>query len=148
MLHSPLVVRRTPLGEELLDLREAFLSQLAYSTYSGYVLSQFKKLEGDLRQHGAPRWKHVMHLIRLLLSAHSLLSTGRLVLDVGQHRERLVAVRRGELSWEQVERWRLELHRRLDDAMAHTPLPAVPDVARVDAWLRSVRERGARDALP
>lgn len=57
-----LVVRVTPLGEELLQLRDAFLSQLAYQTYAGYVLSQFRKIETDLRRDGQPKWKHVMHL--------------------------------------------------------------------------------------
>jgi hypothetical protein len=147
VLHSPLVVRRTELGEELLGLRAAFLSQLAYQTYSGYVLSQFTKLEADLRQRGAPKWKHVMHLIRLLLSAQELLATGRLMVEVGEHRDRLLAVRRGELSWDDVERWRLDLHRSLDDAVQHSPLPAVPDVARVDDWLQSVRRRSAQAGL-
>jgi hypothetical protein len=141
VLHSPLVVRQTPIGEELVALRSAFLSQLAYQTYSGYVLSQFKKLEADLRREGEPRWKHVMHLIRLLLSARTLLREGRLAVDVGADRERLLAVRRGAVSWPEVERWRLELHRDLDDALLETPLPAAPQVERVDAWLRSVRRR-------
>jgi hypothetical protein len=147
MLHSPLVVRLTPLGEELLELRDAFLSQLAYQTYSGYVLSQFRKLETDLRQTGAPKWKHVMHLIRLLLSAEELLRHGRLMVDVGPHRQRLLAVRRGEVDWLETERWRLELQRGIDDALAGSPLPAVPDVERVDGWLYSVRRRSAQGLL-
>ncbi len=142
VLHSPLVVECTPLGEELLGLRPAFLSRLAYQTYSGYVLSQFKKLEADFRRSGAPKWKHAMHLLRLLLSAQELLGTGRLVIDAGRHRERLLAVRRGESSWDDVERWRHELHAGIDDALARSPLPAVPDVERVDRWLQSVRRRG------
>ena len=52
VLHSPLVVIVTPTGRELVGLRAAFLSQLVYQTYSGYVLSQFKKLETDIRQIG------------------------------------------------------------------------------------------------
>src|SRR5690349_14091893 len=98
VLHSPVVLTRTPLGDELLALRSAFLSQLAYQTYSGYVLSQFKKLEADLRQRGQPRWKHVMHLLRLLICARELLRHGRLVLDVGDCRERLLAVRGGQVE--------------------------------------------------
>ncbi|MGX7671830.1 nucleotidyltransferase domain-containing protein [Plantactinospora sp. DSM 117369] len=147
VLHSRTVLTVTPVGEELLELRPAFLSQLTYQTYSGYVLSQFKKLEADLRQRGEPRWKHVMHLLRLLIAAGDLLRNGRLELDVGPHRERLLAVRRGEVGWAEVERWRLALHADLDDAVTHTPLPAVPDTARVDAWLYSVRARSAREAL-
>jgi uncharacterized protein len=147
VLHSPAVRTLTPLGEELLALRPAFLSQLVYQTYCGYVLSQFKKLEADLRQHGQPRWKHVMHLIRLLLAARDLLRHGQLTLDVGDHRERLLAIRRGEMSWADAEAWRLRLHADLDDALDHTPLPAGPDAGRVDGWLYSVRARGAREAL-
>ncbi|MFI5729143.1 DNA polymerase beta superfamily protein [Kribbella sp. NPDC051587] len=146
VLHSPLVVQQTALGQELVDLREAFLSQLAYQTYSGYVLSQFKKLEADFRRDGAPKWKHVMHLIRLLLSARSLLLEARLVVDVGPYRERLLQVKRGELPWDEVEKWRLSLHAELDDALGRTVLPATPDVARVDDWLRSVRRRSINDA--
>ncbi|TDD17210.1 nucleotidyltransferase [Kribbella turkmenica] len=145
VLHSPLVVRQTALGEELVGLREAFLSQLAYQTYSGYVLSQFKKLEADFRRDGAPKWKHVMHLIRLLLAARGLLLEARLVVDVGPDRERLLALKRGELPWDEVERWRLGLHEELDNALRRTVLPATPDVARVDAWLRSVRRRSIGD---
>lgn len=144
VLHSPVVVTLTPLGEELLELRDAFLSQLAYQTYSGYVLSQFKKLEADVRQRGAPRWKHAMHLLRLLLAARSLLRDGRLLVDVGEHRERLLAVRRGEVEWDDVEAWRLQLHAELDDALLHSSLPATPDVERVDSWLVSVRARNTR----
>ena len=84
-----------------------------------------------------------MHLIRLLLAARSLLLEARLILDVGPLRERLLAVKRGELSWDEVESWRLGLHEELDSALRRTVLPATPDVARVDAWLRSVRKRSA-----
>ncbi|MFF0269589.1 DNA polymerase beta superfamily protein [Kribbella sp. NPDC004536] len=145
VLHSPLVVRQTALGEELVHLRTAFLSQLAYQTYSGYVLSQFKKLETDFRRDGAPKWKHVMHLIRLLLSARELLLEATLVVDVGPYRERLLMIKRGELPWNEVERWRLDLHQDLDDALRRTVLPGTPDVATVDNWLRSVRKRSLGD---
>ncbi|MDP9797718.1 hypothetical protein J2S43_006230 [Catenuloplanes nepalensis] len=147
VLHSPLVETVTPLGGELLELRGAFLSQLVYQTYSGYVLSQFKKIEADLRRDGEPRWKHVMHLLRLLLACRDVLATGSFRTDAGEHRESLLRVRRGERSWPDVETWRLSLHAQIDDALDHSPLPAVPDVARVDAWLRSVRARSAAEVL-
>lgn len=147
VLHSPEVRTLTPLGDELVDLRGAFLSQLAYRTYSGYVLSQFKRIEADLRRDGVPKWKHVMHLLRLLIAARELLASGHLVLDAGPERERLLAVRAGDLAWDEVEAWRLALHREADDALARTPLPPGPDAPRVDAWLRSVRARDARAEL-
>jgi hypothetical protein len=143
VLWSPLRVRITPVGQELVALRDAFLSQLAFQTYSGYVLSQFKKLEADLRRHGQPRWKHVMHLLRLQIAAVDLLRSGRLELDVGPHRERLLAVRAGLVAWPEVEAWRLALHRELDGALDGTVLPATPDVERVDRWLRGIRAASA-----
>ena len=53
-LYTPIVLASTPLGEELLTLRDAFLSRLVHQTYNGYVLSQFKKLERDLRSRASP----------------------------------------------------------------------------------------------
>ena len=38
-LYSPLIVQQTELGEELLRLRDCFLSKLVYQTYNGYVTS-------------------------------------------------------------------------------------------------------------
>jgi hypothetical protein len=69
-----------------------------------------------------------------------------LIVDVGPHRDRLLAVKRGEIPWDEVERWRLSLHEELDNALQQTVLPAIPDVATVDEWLRSVRKRSLSDA--
>ena len=52
-------------------MRSIFLSRLIYQTYNGYVMSQFRKIEQDLRAKGAIKWKHAMHLVRLLLSGVS-----------------------------------------------------------------------------
>jgi predicted nucleotidyltransferase len=62
-LYSPLVDKVTPLGEELLAMRECFLSQMIFQTFNGYAMSQFKKIEQDRRTRGEVRWKHVMHLL-------------------------------------------------------------------------------------
>jgi hypothetical protein len=48
-LYSPLVDKVTPLGEELLAMRECFLSQMIFQTFNGYAMSQFKKIEQDRR---------------------------------------------------------------------------------------------------
>ena len=74
-------------------------------------------------------------------AGRDLLATGDLPVDVGADRERLLAVRRGEVPWDEVEQWRLALHGEFDEAAARTVLPAEPDAVRVDAWLRDVRAR-------
>lgn len=112
-LYSPLVETCTPMARELIDSRHIFLSQYIHRTYNAYVLSQFKKLEQDIRNHGEIRWKHVMHLIRLLLSGVVVLRHGFVPLRVDEYRDRLLAIRRGDVNWEEVEQWRLALHREL-----------------------------------
>jgi hypothetical protein len=57
-LYSPMVEKVTSLAEELLALRRQFLSQMIFQTFNGYAMSQFKKIEQDIRNHGEVRWKH------------------------------------------------------------------------------------------
>lgn len=138
-LWTPLVEHATPLARELLAMRGAFLSKLVYVTFNGYVISQFRKLEQDLRTRGAPRWKHAMHLIRLLLAGEALLRTGELPVHVGEHRARLLAIKRGEVPWAELEAWRHDLHAAFDRAHATSSVPERPDYARVDAFLVRAR---------
>ncbi|MFE5562633.1 DNA polymerase beta superfamily protein [Streptomyces sp. NPDC056544] len=142
-LHSPLVEEVTPVGEELLSLRGAFLSRRAHTSFSRYATSQRGKLLADVRVHGAPRWKHAMHLLRLLLSCRDLLRTGRLTIDAGPHRDRLLAVRRGELTWEELDAWMTRLQEETESALASTVLPAEPDHARVQDFLVRTRRASA-----
>nr|WP_078943794.1 nucleotidyltransferase domain-containing protein [Streptomyces aureus] len=142
-LHSPLVEHVDDTGRELLSLRGAFLSLRAHDTFARYALGQRKKLEADVRTHGAPRWKHAMHLLRLLTSARDLLRTGSLTIGVGEQREPLLAVKRGEVSWEEVERRMVRLATETDEAAAHSPLPPEPDHARVEDFLVRVRRASA-----
>ena len=138
-LHTPLVEHAEPLALELLALRGAFLSKLLYKTYNGYVLSQFKKLEQDLRAKGEIKHKHAMHLIRLLHSGIVALETGELVVCVPtDRRAELLAIKRGELSWQETNRLRRDLHARFDAAFARTHLPERPDYAAANDFLLHV----------
>ncbi|GAA0475111.1 nucleotidyltransferase domain-containing protein [Streptomyces sp. NPDC046215] len=143
VLHSPLVEHADATGRELLDLRGAFLSRRAHQAFAGYATAQRRKLEADLRTRGEPRWKHAMHLVRLLISGRDLLRTGRLHVDVGEHRERLLAVKRGEVTWPEVEAWLRRLEAETAAAATATPLPAEPDAARVEDFLVRVRRASA-----
>jgi uncharacterized protein len=138
-LYTPIVEHATPLAEELRSLRAGFLSKLAYQTFNGYVLSQFKKLDQDQRAKGQIRWKHVMHMLRLLLSGIALLREGELPVDVGAHRDRLLAIRQGAVAWDEVEAWRHELHRSLDEAYRATRLPDRPDYEAANRLLLEAR---------
>lgn len=138
-LYSPLVEKVTPLAQELLDMREIFLSRLIYQTFNGYAVSQFRKLEQDQRTRGEIRWKHAMHLVRLLLAAITALKEGYLPVEVGDHRAGLLAIRRGEMTWPEIDRWRQDLHRQLETAYFTTRLPDQPDYNRANAFLIKAR---------
>jgi predicted nucleotidyltransferase len=142
-LYSPLVETCSELAQELIAMRDIFLSKYVHRTYNAYVLSQFRKIEQDLRNHDEVRWKHVMHLIRLLLSGVVVLKHGFVPLRVDDYRDRLLAIRRGEAPWAEVEAWRLSLHRELDDALATTTLPEHPDFDRANGFLIRARRFAA-----
>jgi predicted nucleotidyltransferase len=147
-LYSPLIETCAPIAAELIGMRDIFLSQYIHRTYNSYVLSQFKKLEQDLRNQREIRWKHVMHLIRLLLSGVEVLRRGFVPLRVDGYRERLLAIRRGEVPWEEVEDWRLALHRELDRELDSTRLPAHPDFGRANTFLLHARRFAASPEYP
>ncbi len=138
-LYSPLVELASPIAEELLAVRQLFLSQHVHRTYNAYVFSQFKKLEQDLRNGHNLKWKHVMHLIRLLLSGITILKEGFVPLQTETHRDALLAIREGEMAWDQVESWRLALHAELDSALEGTKLPPHPDYERANHLLLAAR---------
>ena len=138
-LFTPLIEQSSPIADALLAQRNRFLSKLVYQTYNGYVLSQFKRIEQDLRSTGEVRWKHAMHLIRLLLQGIQVLREADVPVRVLQHREALLAIRDGTVGWNEVNRWRLELHREFDHAYQQTTLPDAPDYAAANhllVWAR------------
>ncbi|MFF3732569.1 DNA polymerase beta superfamily protein [Streptomyces sp. NPDC002476] len=142
-LHSPLVERIDDVGRELLSLRGAFLSRLAHRTFVRYAVGQRRKLEADVRQYGVPRWKHALHLLRLLTTGRDLLRTGELVIEVGPAREELLAVKRGEVPWPEVERRMTRLAEENHEAVRTSPLPAQPDRSRVEDFLLRTRRASA-----
>ncbi len=147
-LYSPLVESITPLGEELLSIRSSFLSRMVFQTYNGYVTSQFKKMQADIRNQGQVKWKHVMHLIRLLISGIVVLRHGIVQVRMDEHREQLLAVRRGEVAWSETEKWRLSLHREFDQAVQETLLPERPDYERANSLLIKARRAALNEELP
>lgn len=146
-LYTPIVEKTSPVADELLAMRTSFLSKLVYQTYNGYVLSQFKRLEQDLRTVGTIKWKHAMHLIRLLIAGVTALREGHVPVHVGDQRGRLLSIKRGEVAWPEVNEWRLALHKEFDRALEGTALPDRPDYEKANAFLVWARRSMVR-ALP
>lgn len=138
-LWTPLVLHASPLAHKVRAAREAFLSQHIFKTYSGYVLSQFRRMANAVRTGGVYKPKHAMHLVRLLLSGTHALETGEILVDVSRHRADLLRIKRGEIPFEGVKEQARELERTFQGAFERTQLPEQPDFARVNALLIEAR---------
>ncbi|MFZ5832752.1 MAG: DNA polymerase beta superfamily protein [Planctomycetota bacterium] len=138
-LWTPLVLEARPIAEELHELRPAFLSKHVYKTYSGYVLSQFRRMANAVKDRGIYKPKHAMHLMRLLYSGIAALETGEIRVDVGEHRAELLEIREGRFSFDEVKQRALKLDERFQRAFENTALPEQPDYARVDDFLVRAR---------
>lgn len=134
----------TPMGEELVGIRTAFLSaKRTRDAYLGYSTQQFKRLEArgdgsfsaDTRKRTA---KHARHLYRLCAQGLQLYATGHLQIRLERPQEFLD-------FGEQVAAGNIELARRMMADYEHrfdttpTVLPGEPDRAVVQDWLLRVR---------
>jgi predicted nucleotidyltransferase len=144
VLWSPLVESVTPDGEELLAVRRAFLSRRVAQTYGNYARDQLDRVAARRARTGEINHKQAMHMIRLLTAGAHVLRTGEVLVDVRHLRGRLLAVRQGLLSWDEVAAWAADLLAELAQAAAATTLPEHPGRDRVEKLLRAVRERGLR----
>lgn len=136
---------RTDLGEELINIRSAFLSaKRVRNAYFGYAAQQFRKLEArgdgtfgpDLAKRTA---KHARHMYRLLAQGYSLWATGHLTVELPNPDIVMsfgTAVSMGDLQW---ARKLLAGYEHAFDTVP-TVLPEAPDETLVERWLLAVRE--------
>ena len=133
-------------GQELIDNRRRFLSQLVHVTFGGYAMSHMKKMEASqgkssgYAMHGERDastdpasvavnfdCKNAMHLIRLLLCGVELLKNGNFIVKQTEHAPVLRDIRDGHYSIESVLTLAHGLFTKMDDALAETRLPKKPD---------------------
>jgi hypothetical protein len=137
---------RQPLGDELIGLRQSFLSAGAVrNAYLGYAHQQFEKLKRTtikMDDHEDPeikrarRSKNARHLVRLVLQGLAL------------HTEGMIPIRLPSPEWVKETAEEIIRDPRVGSLMlkgAHLTfdepgvLPEQPDVAAVEEWLHAVR---------
>jgi predicted nucleotidyltransferase len=136
LLWLPSYEVRTPLGDELVGLRRAFLSApRVRDAYLGYAEQQFTRL---LNKGPDPRTpKHARHLLRLLHQGQQLYATGELTVRLADPQRYLDF---GLAVAADVEAARAALVESRDRfATLSSPLPDRPDQAAVESWLHRVR---------
>jgi predicted nucleotidyltransferase len=142
VMHSPIVELATPLAQELLEMRSSFFSAKIHDSYLGYVETQFRRLVNSMENHGVPNWKHAMHLLRLLIQGERLVREGVLAVDVSEHREFMLSVKDGLLSWDEFRAHQAELEDRYRQAVKSSCLPEEPDTERASDFLVHARRAG------
>lgn len=146
-LPDELYETRTPLGDELIGIRQRLLcAPLVKAAYLGYAASQFNRLRRDGRFPNVPGnddriRKHARHLRRLVFHGRALYLTGAMSVEVQyphlyhQFAQRLVDD--PEKGLEVAERLISMTSLALDSKPS--ALPDHPDEAAAEAWLRRVR---------
>jgi predicted nucleotidyltransferase len=135
---------RHPLGDELIDLRYAFLSAgRVRDAYLGYATQQFRRLgargdgsfSADTRRRTA---KHARHLLRLCAQGYELYATGHLRIRVDDPQRYLDFGDR--VAGGDIEHARSAMA-GYEAAFNESPtvLPDAPDRGAVDDWLHRVR---------
>lgn len=138
-LYTPLVEVATPIAEELLGIRSSFLSQLIFRTYDHYVHEQFSKIERTKQTRDTFDRKDAMHLIRLLLSGITIARDEFVPLRMDDFRDRLLAIRQGDMEWEELNKWRLTLHKEFARLADQNTLPPKPDLKEINDFLVRAR---------
>jgi len=133
------VLHCSELAAELRQMRGCFLSKYLYQTYSGYVLSQFKKMKRAVEMGEQHRPKHASHLIRLLYSGIEAVKGNGILVDVGPYREELLRIKHEALPFAEVYDQAVELTRVFEEEYSRTTLPDLPDIAAVDQFLIKAR---------
>ena len=83
-----------------------------------------------------------MDLLRILLCGITALEEGKLPVNLEERRNQLLPVKYGEVSWEEVDRWRQRLYRQFELAHERTALPAHPDIDTANLLLIKMRRAG------
>jgi predicted nucleotidyltransferase len=128
------VLHSTTISEMVRDKRDLFLHKKCWPKYKGYAYQQLHKMRSKEAEEGSKRWllrqrhgydvKFAYHLIRLLLEAEMIMTEG--TIDIRRHKEHLKAIRRGEVSQQDVEKWAAEKEAHLERAFENSKLRAEP----------------------
>lgn len=149
------LITTTALGTELRSLRDAFLSQLAVHRFLGYMHAQHERMLGGGRRSRVPSrpeliekygWdvKYGSHALRLAFQGHEIARDGHLTLPLApDRRERVLAVKRGEVARDEVSDQITEIERDVRNRLktGSTPLPEFADIPRISVWAVDAQRR-------
>ena len=146
LLYSPVRIVDSPVGRELRELREAFISRQVGNAFLKYLRQQRERLEGsrgqkdvhrpDLEAKYAFDVKYASHVIRLGLQGLEFVQNRTITLPmIPEHRNHIQAIRRGEIPYTDVIHEAQRLETRLVSMLANHSLPTEPKESAVNQFL-------------
>ncbi len=142
------VLHITPIGHMVRDNRKLFLHKGAYHRFTGYAFSQLAAMDGKNRTEGSNRAaliekfgfdvKFAYHTIRLLQECEQILE--ECDIDLRRNNEVLKAIRRGDLTKEEVKKMAHDMEAGLRLSYNNSKIPYGPDKAKIKALLLNCLE--------
>jgi len=128
------VLHSTNLAEMVRHKRDLFLHKKCWPKYKGYAYQQLHKMKTKCPEDGSKRdllrkkygydVKFAYHLVRLLLEAEIIMEEG--TMDIARHAEHLKAIRRGEVSEQEIFDWAASKEKHLEKVFEQSTVRAEP----------------------
>ena len=146
-------ITATEMGEQLRGLAGCFSSRLAGKAFLSYLHAQRQRLTGERGQKNVNRrdlaerfgydTKYASHMLRLGYQGVEFMETGALQLPMRDpERARVLAVRAGLATLQEVLTETGDVERRLKDLLDTSALPRHPDTESIEKFmLRAYREQ-------
>jgi len=141
------VIYINKIGEMIREKRRIFLHKGCWFKLKGYAYSQLHKIKNGRNAEGKRKdiiekygydTKFGYHVVRLLGQCEQILIEGDL--DLKRNNEHLKAIRRGEVSLEDIERWFSEKEKQLEKVYNESTLRYSPDEKQIKQLLLNCLE--------
>jgi predicted nucleotidyltransferase len=137
------VLHMTPIANMVRENRKIFLHKGCFFKLKGYAYSQLHKAEIKNPKELSKRWKTYQkygmdtkfcyHVVRLLGQCEQILTDHDL--DLQRNNEHLKAIRRGEVSFEEIKRYFNDKENSLEKLYSESKLQNSPDEPRIKQLL-------------
>lgn len=135
------VLHSTEVGNLIRDNRRLFLHKGAWHKFKGYSYSQLHKMttkdptgkRKEVRDKYGFDVKFGMHCVRLLYEVEQILIHGDI--DLQLNNEHLKAIRRGDVSEEEIRTWAAEKEKALEKLYLESKLQYSPDENQIKSLL-------------
>lgn len=145
------ILHITAIGNLVRENRKLFLSKKAWHKFKGYSFSQLHKAAGKNPKQGSKRQKlrekygfdskFLYHVVRLLSEVEQILVEGDLDLQEKGRREHMKAIRRGEVSEEDIRKWASDKEKQLEKLYHDSKLQYSPDEGKIKQLLLNCLEQ-------